>query len=119
MNFCGKGRQLTDVRKMAGNAYGGGDNMIDDRKIRDILKAVPGSYDDFVYSTAECMNRDEKLKGMILDLLREKPESNSSDVLKELCNFYGYNKPVELVDDDEDYEGTDVGVMREAGMISA
>ena len=77
-------------------------DVINDRSIRDILKAVPGSYDDFVNSTAECMNKDENLRNMILNLLRVSPGADSSDVLKALCDFYGFNKPLELVDDDEE-----------------
>ena len=79
-------------------------DMIDDVSIRDILSAVPGSYDDFVNSTAECMSQDEGLKDLIVKLLINEPESNSSDILKVMCNYYGFNRPLELVDDDDDEE---------------
>ena len=38
----------------------------------------------------------------ILNLLRVSPGADSSDVLKALCDFYGFNKPLGLVDDDEE-----------------
>ncbi len=37
--------------------------------IRERLKAVPGSYDDFVSSTARWMERDDRRKAAILDQL--------------------------------------------------
>ena len=76
--------------------------MIKDTNIKDILRAVPGSYDDFVNSTAECMSQDEGLRNLIVKLLINKPESNSSDILKVVCDFYGFNRPLELVDDDDE-----------------
>ena len=79
-------------------------DVIDDGRVRDILRAVPGSYDDFVNSTAECMSQDGKLKSMILNLIRTRPEVDSSGVLRALCDFYGLNKPLELVDDVDDEE---------------
>ena len=91
-------------------------DVISDGSIRDILRSVPGSYDDFVNSTAECMSQDADLRKMILNLLRVRPESDSSDILQELCNFYGFNKPLELVDDDDDddefYSGANAGGLR-------
>lgn len=118
MSSCGSVQQLTgDSKKKF--TYDGGDgvnmvnpkkavynintvDMIDDVSIRDILSAVPGSYDDFVNSTAECMNQDEGLKNLIVKLLINEPESNSSDILKVMCNYYGFNRPLELVDDDDE-----------------
>ena len=120
MSSCGSVQQLTgDSKKKF--TYDGGDgvnmvnpekavynintvDMIDDVSIRDILSAVPGSYDDFVNSTAECMSQDEGLKNLIVKLLINEPESNSSDILKVMCNYYGFNRPLELVDDDDDEE---------------
>ena len=90
----------------------------EDKKIRDILWAVPKSYEDFVNSTADCMEKDERLKEVIMGLLRTNPESDSSDVLEVLCNYYGFNKPLELVDDDDDeiFVGTS---SRTGGMMRA
>ena len=77
-------------------------DMKNDISIKDILRAVPGSYGDFVNSTAECMNQDEELRDLIIEILNNKPESDSSDILKAVCDFYGFNKPLELVDDDDE-----------------
>ena len=57
--------------------------------IREILRALPRSYDDFVESTAECMEEYNDVKVAILDLLRRKPDSTPSDVLKVLCECMG------------------------------
>ena len=120
MSSCGSVQQLTgDSKKKF--TYDGGDgvNTIDvgktvhnintvdiknDTNIKDILSAVPGSYDDFVNSTAECMGQDEGLKNLIVKLLINEPDSNSSDILKVMCNYYGFNRPLELVDDNDDEE---------------
>ena len=96
----------------------GNADVIDDRRVRDILRSVPGSYDDFVNSTAECMSQDGKLKSMILNLIRIRPEVDSSGVLRALCDFYGFNKPLELVDDDNDddemFPGANIDSLRKA-----
>ena len=77
-------------------------NIDENSALRDMLWAVPKSYEDFVDSTVECMEKDEGLKKVIMRLLQTAPESDSSDVLKVLCNYYGFNKPLELIDDDEE-----------------
>ena len=90
------------------------EDVIDDERVRDILRAVPGSYDDFVNSTSECMRQDGELKSIILNLIRIRPEVDSSGVLKALCDFYGFNKPLELVDDDEMFHSVNTGSLKKA-----
>ena len=62
------------------------------------------------------MSQDENLKNMILNLLRVRPGADSSDVLKALCGFFGFNKPLELVDGDEEefYSGANADGLRKA-----
>ena len=104
-----------DIMSIMNNANIRNADMIDDGSVRDILRAVPGSYDDLVDSTSECMSQDAKLKSMILNLIRIRPEVDSSGVLKALCDFYGFNNPLELVDDgdeDEIFPGVNKGRLK-------
>ena len=136
MSFCGSVQQLIGDSSVRRDIYVGGGNMslsnienvlnkdstvgaIDKISVMDVLRAVPGSYDDFVNSTADCMSQDKELENLIMELIRTKPESNSSDVLKTLCDFYGFNKPLEIVDDDDDdlYAGAVETGSRAGGMV--
>lgn len=57
--------------------------------IRNKLRSLPGSYDDFVDSTAECMEQEEDVRIAIMEQLRRKPDSTPSDVLKVMCERLG------------------------------
>ena len=57
--------------------------------IRETLKALPRSYDDFVESTAECMEEYDDVREAVLEQLRRNPNSTPSDVLKVLCESMG------------------------------
>lgn len=63
--------------------------MMKNRDIRETLRALPQSYDDFVESTAECMEEYDDVRGAVLEYLRKNPESTPSDVLKVLCKCLG------------------------------
>lgn len=134
MSFCGSAQQLIGDSSVRRDIYDGGDNMNilnlenvvnkdgtvgakDKNNVMDVLRAVPGSYNDFVNSTADCMSQDKELENLIMELIRTKPESNSSDVLKALCDFYGFNKPLEIVDDDDDFHVGAVETVSRAGSM--
>ncbi len=60
--------------------------------IREMLKALPRSYDDFVESTAECMEEYKDVNDAVLEQLMIKPDSTPSDVLKVVTEKLGMNK---------------------------
>ena len=68
--------------------------------IRQRLKAIPGSYDDFVDSTARWMDRDAEIRADILKQFEAKPDSSYSDIMDILCRRLGIGKPVEIVEDE-------------------
>ncbi len=57
--------------------------------IRERLRMLPGSYEDFVDSTVECMEQEEDVRTAVLEQLQRKPDSTPSDVLKVLCERLG------------------------------
>lgn len=57
--------------------------------IRERLRTLPGSYEDFVDSTLECMEQEEDVRIATLEQLQRKPDSTPSDVLKVLCKCLG------------------------------
>ena len=57
--------------------------------IREKLRALPGSYEDFVNSTLECMEQEEDVRIAVMEQLQRKPDSTPSDVLKVLCENLG------------------------------
>ena len=69
--------------------------------IVELLRFVPGSYDDFVKDTADWMERDIRIKETILEQFRIKPESNTDDITLVLWNCLGIGEPLELVEDEE------------------
>jgi hypothetical protein len=60
--------------------------------IREMLRALPKSYDDFVNSTAECMEQEEDVRIAVLEQLQRKPDSTPSDVLRVMCECLGMVK---------------------------
>ena len=50
--------------------------------IREKLRLLPGSYEDFVDSTIECIEQEEDVRIAVLEQLQRKPESTPSDVLR-------------------------------------
>ena len=79
--------------------------------IRERLRAVPGSYDDFVSSTARWMEKDDRIKSAILDQLEMKPDSSTKDIMNVLCDLLGIGEPVDLVDEDEYESGYEEKVL--------
>ncbi len=61
-------------------------------EIREMLRALPRSYDDFVESTAECMEEYSDVNDAVLEQLRTKPDSTPSDVIKVVCEKLGMIK---------------------------
>ena len=59
---------------------------------REMLRALPKSYDDFVNSVAECMEEEEDVRIAVLDQLKRNPNSTPSDVLKVMCECLGMLK---------------------------
>ena len=69
--------------------------------IREKLKAIPGSYEDFVNSTARWMEQDNEIRTAIMNQFEVKPDSTYSDIMSILCEHLGIGEPIELVDEDE------------------
>ena len=59
---------------------------------REMLRALPKSYDDFVNSVAECMEQEDDVRIAVLNQLERKPDSTPSDVLKVMCECLGMLK---------------------------
>lgn len=57
--------------------------------IREMLRTLPKSYDDFVNSVAECMEEEEDVRIAVLNHLQRNPNSTPSDVLKVMCECLG------------------------------
>ena len=66
---------------------------------KDMLRDIPGSYDDFVNSTAHWMEKDEKIRNAIMVRLENYPDSNEQDIMMVLCDCLGIGEPLELIDD--------------------
>lgn len=62
---------------------------VDGMDFREMLRALPKSYDDFVNSTAECMEQEEDVRIAVLEQLQRNPDSTPSDVLKVMCECLG------------------------------
>lgn len=70
--------------------------------VKKILRAVPGSYDDFVNDTFAWMKRDEDFHDAIIKQLNEKPDSDTDELTLILWKHLGIGEPVELVEDEID-----------------
>ena len=86
-------------------------------ELRKLMKDIPDSYDDFVNCTVRWMVKDGRIQNAILAQLKDKPESDTSDVLEVLCGCLGLGEPLEIVEDDESEEML-VGASLRAGGIS-
>ena len=75
--------------------------------IKDKLRSIPGSYDDFVNSTARWMEHDDNIKNTILKQLDTNPNSTTHDIMTILCHMLGIGEPIELVDEDQYDDGLD------------
>ena len=88
--------------------------------IKERLKAIPGSYEDFVNSTARWMEQDDEIRTAILRQFEMKPNSSYSDIMNILCEYLGIGESVELVDEDEYESGyEDAIIPGAAGMRAA
>ncbi len=67
--------------------------------IKEMLSALPHSYDDFVTDTIAWMEQDENIKNAVLHQLSVNPASAPSDILKIVCEHLGMTEPLEIVDD--------------------
>ena len=76
--------------------------------IKDRLRDIPGSYDDFVNSTARWMEHDNSIKASILEQLDANPNSTIHDIMTIICNALEIGDPVELVDEDQYDDGIDI-----------
>ena len=64
-------------------------------EIEALMENIPDSYDDFVDSVTFEMEQDEEVCEAILEQLRINPNSNTSDVLKVLCDCLGMTSDYE------------------------
>lgn len=69
--------------------------------IKEKLRTLPKSYEDFVVDIAAWMEKDENIKNAVLAQLDRHPESTPSDILKLVCNYLGMTKPMEIIDDED------------------
>ena len=69
--------------------------------IEEKLKAVPGSYDDFVNDIMRWIRRDSNIEVLIENQFISKPDSTTDDLTLVLWDYLGVGKPIEIVDDDE------------------
>ena len=81
-----------------------GDETMGKEELRNLMKNIPDSYDDFVNCTVRWMVKDGRIQNAILTQLKDKPESDTSDVLEVLCGCLGLGEPLEIVDDDDEEE---------------
>ena len=72
--------------------------------IEDKLRSIPRSYDDFVKYVLSCIKDDNNVEDIVLQQLRDVPESTSSDVLKAIYLYLGVENPIEIVDDETEYK---------------
>ena len=66
-----------------------------------LMQKVPDSYSDFVDCMCRWMKRDSKIRSLILEQLRVKPDSDTQDLMRILWGYLGIGEAVELVDEDE------------------
>lgn len=64
--------------------------------MRERMKAVPGSYDDFVNSMVRWSERDSSIESAILEQLENKPESDTDDITLVLWKHLGIGEPIEI-----------------------
>ncbi len=70
--------------------------------IKEKLKQIPKSYDDFVRYAMECIDEDNNVEELIERHLLTNPDSDVNDITKVLLEYRGIgNEPLEIVDDDE------------------
>ncbi len=69
--------------------------------LQERLSSLPGSYDDFVRFTMECMDRDVIIRNAVMSRLNDVPDSDVNDITQVLCDCLGIGEPLELIDDEE------------------
>ena len=58
-------------------------------ELRELLKSVPDSYDDFVQGTASMLKKSESAQEKMIQYLKENPDSQTDDVLDYLDELLG------------------------------
>ncbi len=69
---------------------------------REMLNEIPGSYDDFVNSTARWMEKDPSIREAILKQIENNSDSDTQDIMKVLWKCLGIGEPLTIVDDEEE-----------------
>ena len=69
--------------------------------IRERLRSVPKSYEDFVDYTAIRMEQNEDLRNKVLDYMDSNPNAGTGNILEVVVNYLGVVEPIEIVDDEE------------------
>ena len=82
---------------------------------KELMKSIPNSYEDFVSSMTYWMGRDENIRVKILDYLRAHSDPTTSDLLGVLWDCLGVGTPLELIDDGDSDNITNVPSMRATG----
>ena len=70
--------------------------------LQERLSSLPGSYDDFVHFTMECMDRDVIIRNAVMSRLIDVPDSDVNDITQVLCDCLGIGEPLELIDDEDE-----------------
>ena len=69
--------------------------------IKEMMESVPGSYDDFVNTIVRWTNKDENIKSLIIEHVKNNPNSSTSDILGVLWKSLGIGEPLELIEDED------------------
>ena len=70
--------------------------------LQERLSSLPGSYDDFVRFTMECMDRDVMIRNSVMSRLLDVPDSDANDITQVLCDCLGIGESLELIDDEDE-----------------
>ena len=93
---------------------------VSDMTDRELMQRIPDSYSDFVDSMCQWMNRDGRIRSLVMEQLHRKPDSDTQDLMGILWDYLGIGDPVEYVDEDEYESGyEDALILGAAGMRAA
>ena len=87
--------------------------------MREKLASLSYRYDDFVRFAMQCIEMEKGVEEAIWEQFRIKPDSDTNDITKLLCEHLGIGEPVELVDEDEYESGYEDALIPVAGMRAA
>lgn len=66
---------------------------------RELMRNISDSYDDFVNTMVRWMEKDSSIRTKILDFMKERPNSSTSDLLGVLWECIGIDISEDIADD--------------------